>query len=67
MEYFKFELGQSVASKCGGEEGEVIARAQYSHATDRYLIRYRAANGIAGEAWWSVEALEAVITEAAAA
>ncbi|MBL1434712.1 MAG: hypothetical protein COB08_000725 [Rhodobacteraceae bacterium] len=54
---FKYKLGDSVGIPTSGEMGEVIGRAQYSNADDGYLIRYRANDGRAVEAWWSVEAL----------
>ena len=54
---FKYSLGDSVGILSSGEMGEVIGRAQHSNADDSYLIRYRANDGRAVEAWWSVEAL----------
>ncbi|MDR8920538.1 hypothetical protein [Burkholderia multivorans] len=55
---FKFDLRSRVAITESGEFGEVIGRAEYSHAENSYLIRYKAANGQAFEAWWTESALE---------
>ena len=57
---FKYALGAHVAISESGEKGGVIGRANYSHATDSYLVRYRAADGRAVEGWWDEGALEAV-------
>jgi hypothetical protein len=55
---FKFELGDSVQIAESGETGTVIGRAQYMGQSDRYQLRYKAADGRAVEQWWGVEALE---------
>lgn len=55
---FKFNLKNRIAIAESGEVGEVIGRAEYSHAENSYLIRYKAANGQAFEAWWTESALE---------
>jgi hypothetical protein len=54
---FKFELKQRVVISASGEQGEVIARAEYSESTPAYLVRYKAADGRAVEAWWNESAL----------
>lgn len=53
MNPFKFELNQPVAIAQSGEQGKVIARAEYVEAPPSYLIRYRRADGCASEVWWS--------------
>jgi hypothetical protein len=56
----KFELKQVVKIIDSGESGTVIGRAEYSTTpTPNYLVRYKAADGRAVEAWWSEDALEA--------
>jgi len=40
-----------------GENGEVIARAQYATSEDTYLLRYKSADGRAVEAWWGESAI----------
>lgn len=54
---FKFNLKQRVIIRASGEEGEVIARAEYAESTPGYLIRYKAADGRAVEQWWNEAAL----------
>lgn len=55
---FKFELNQRVTILESGEQGLIIGRAQYANGSeDAYLIRYKAGDGRAVEAWWSVGAL----------
>lgn len=56
---FKFNLGQTATIKVSGEAGEIIARAEYQHSNDKYLIRYRCADGRASEQWWDEDALTA--------
>ncbi len=63
MKEFKFALGQILVIKCSGEYGEVIARAEYAHSEDCYLLRYKSANGRGFEDWWGVSALESKKTE----
>ena len=60
MNDFKFTLGQRVAITASDETGEVIGRAQYQTSANNYLVRYRAADGRAVEAWWQEEALTGV-------
>lgn len=57
MHQFRFDLNQSVSISCSGEIGTVVARAEYSNGEDQYLVRYRAADGRACEAWWGDSAL----------
>lgn len=58
---FKFDLKSSVKIVCSGEFGEIIARAQYADGEDQYLIRYKAGDGRAVEAWWGVTAIEPMV------
>lgn len=60
MPKFHFELREPVRIICSGEVGEVIGRAEYSTGERSYLLRYKQANGIACEAWWSESALTLV-------
>lgn len=57
---FKFELGNAVAIAASGEQGEVIGRAEYTHAERTYLLRYKAADGRAVESWWSESAISEI-------
>jgi hypothetical protein len=57
MGVFELQLGQNVVIKVSGEEGEVIARAEYLNSANSYYIRYRSADGRAVEAWWTEDAL----------
>lgn len=41
------------------ERGEVIARAEYQHTENNYLIRYRAGDGRQVESWWGESAIRA--------
>lgn len=54
----KFALAEKVAITASHETGHVIARAEYSEASNNYLVRYKAADGRAVEAWWTEAALE---------
>jgi hypothetical protein len=53
----KYELKQQVTIAASGEQGEVIARAEYATAEPSYLLRYKCADGRAVESWWSESAL----------
>lgn len=55
---WKFDMGQRVALIDSGEEGVVIARAEYSNSDDNYYVRYCAADGRQTEAWWTGDALD---------
>lgn len=54
---FEYELGSKLTISCSGEEGEVIARAEYLTSENQYLLRYKAADGRAVESWWNESAL----------
>jgi hypothetical protein len=56
---FQFELGAQVRISVSHEAGIVVARAQYIASSNAYLVRYRAGDGRAVEAWWSEDALVA--------
>ena len=56
---FKFELQQTVTIAASGEAGEVIGRAEYTTSESSYLVRYKAGDGRATEAWWNESALTA--------
>lgn len=55
---FTFPLGATVTIEASGESGTVVARADYEHAEDSYLVRYKAGDGRAVEAWWTEGALK---------
>lgn len=59
MNRFWFELNQEVVISASGESGSVIGRAEYTQASNNYLVRYKASDGRATEAWWTEDALEA--------
>lgn len=54
---WKFELQQAVTIAASGVQGEVIGRSEYSTAERNYLVRYKAGDGRAVEAWWTESAL----------
>ena len=56
----RFGFDDLVLITCSGETGTVIGYAQYKSAEDQALIRYKAADGRAVEAWWSISALEPI-------
>lgn len=57
-EIFKYPLGHKVLIAVSGESGDVIGRAEYTTSEVSYLVRYRAGDGRAVEAWWQEDALE---------
>lgn len=57
MNSFEFSLGDTVAIAASGEAGKVIGRAEYAHDENSYLVRYKAGDGRAVEAWWQESAL----------
>jgi len=57
MSEWMFKIGETVAIKASREWGEVIGRAEYAQTEPHYLIRYRAADGRAVEAWWGESSL----------
>lgn len=54
---FNFDLKQCVGIVASGEVGQVIGRAEYTNATNTYLVRYMARDGRAVEQWWAEDAL----------
>ena len=56
-EKYLFELNQPVTIVASGESGIVIGRAEYVYAERSYLIRYKAGDGRATEAWWTESSL----------
>lgn len=54
---FKFPLRRVVVIDESEERGTIIARAQYAHSENAYLIRYKAADGRAVEQWWGESSL----------
>lgn len=59
MNQFRFTLNQSISITTSSEQGAVIGRAEYATGENSYLIRYKAADGRAVEAWWAESALSA--------
>lgn len=56
---FQFGMKQIVKIEESDEAGTVIGRAEYESADNTYLIRYKTAEGVATEAWWTEKALVA--------
>ena len=56
---FRYELEQAMKISVSEETGVIVGRAEYTTAEDSYLLRYKAADGRAVEAWWSEGAIEA--------
>jgi hypothetical protein len=57
---FEFDLEQFVSITTSGEVGYIVGRAQYSQGENSYLLRYKAADGRAVEAWWGESTLVGV-------
>lgn len=55
-----YNIGDAVKIVESGEQGRIIGRAEYEHCEPGYLVRYRAADGRAVEAWWTQGALVAI-------
>lgn len=55
-----FGLGVKVKIKVSGEAGEIVGCAHYQDSERQSLVRYRANDGRAVQAWWSNSALEVV-------
>lgn len=53
----KFKLGETVTLDVSGETGKIVARTEYEAGEAGYLIRFRAADGRACEAWWGQSAI----------
>lgn len=54
---FAHPLHTTVTITASGETGTVIGVAAYTDSNDQYLIRYKAADGRAVEAWWAAKAI----------
>lgn len=54
---WQFGLGEFAEIACSGERGQVVARSESLNGRDQFLLRYKAADGRAVEAWWSGDAL----------
>lgn len=54
---FKFPLRRVVVIDESEERGTIIARAQYAHSENAYLVRYPNKLGVAVEQWWGESAL----------
>lgn len=57
LERFKFNLRQVVVIDESNERGTIIARAEFIHSENSYLVRYCNGQGVAVEAWWTEGAL----------
>lgn len=57
VDSMQFNLGDAVKILESGEQGRVVGRAEYEYAEPGYLVRYKAADGRAVEAWWTQGAL----------
>lgn len=55
---FAYNLGDRVKLKESDETGEVIGRADYSHAEPSFFIRYKCGDGRMIESWWTESAIE---------
>ena len=62
MDQFLFQTGQKVAIEISGECCTVIGRAEYQHSESQYLLRYKSAQGIACESWWSESAIVELVS-----
>lgn len=62
---FTFDIGERVKLAASEEQGNVVGRAEYQHAEDSYLVRYKAGDGRQVEQWWTEDALEAVENDTA--
>lgn len=58
MDDWVFKLNERVEIKESKETGLVIGRADYTYMERHYLVRYKAADGRAVEAWWGTSALK---------
>lgn len=58
MGTWRFQLNDNLKIVESGESGICIGRAEYAHAERSYLLRYRAGDGRAVEAWWGESALQ---------
>ena len=54
------KLNDVVTVTVSGERGHVIGCAQYTNHVPQSLVRYRASDGRAVEAWWDNDAIKVV-------
>lgn len=54
---FIFGLGHWLRITCSNEPGQCISRSESLTGEPQYLLRYKAADGRAVEAWWAQSAL----------
>lgn len=55
-----YPLGAAARIRVSGETGAIIGRAEYSEMGPQVMLRYKAADGRAVEAWWSIDAVEVI-------
>lgn len=56
---FKFNLRQQVQIIVSGESGSVRARSDGVDRPHQYLVEYKNSQGMATEAWWTEDQLQA--------
>lgn len=61
---FKFQLNQVVEIGVSGEWGHIKGRAEYTTQENGYFIHYKAANGLAVQAWFDESDLVEVFDDA---
>lgn len=54
---FLFELNARIKINVSGDKGSIVARCEYTNATNRYLIQYVTKMGVPLEEWWPEDAL----------
>lgn len=57
---FKFNLNQHVCISISGEQGTVRARGDGVDRANQYFVSYQNTLGVAVEAWWNEDQLEAI-------
>ena len=60
---FRFKLGDQVKISISSEQGEIIARAEYTELPTQYQLLYITKAGCATEQWWPESALELATME----
>ena len=56
----RFKIGDTVKITVSEESGRVIAVLIHEEQGEQYLVRYKRADGVACEAWWTAKALTVV-------
>ena len=54
---FEFDVDDTVVIAMSGEQGRVIGRSEHLDTANQYHIRYKGADGMARETWWTETAL----------